>query len=72
MGSHIGCPFHIGGNMEQTVEKNNEKFSKKIGNTTYQVTVHFAENTTRTFADSVKTLIKNECDEELRNIHASP
>jgi len=58
--------------MEQTVEKSKEKFSKKIGNTTYQVTVHFAENTTRTFADGVKTLIKNECNEELKNIHTAP
>ena len=53
--------------MEQT--QNNptgerNSFKRKLGNTTYNVTVHFNENSTETFEDKVKRLIINACMEE--------
>lgn len=53
--------------MEQT--QNNptgerNSFKQKLGNTTYNVTVHFNENSTETFEDKVKRLIINACMEE--------
>jgi hypothetical protein len=38
-------------------------FMHKVGNTTYKVVVHFPKDTERTFSDSVKSLIVNECME---------
>ena len=55
--------------MEKTEENNKEEFTRKIGNTTYHVTVHFADNTTKTFADGIRDLIKNQFYIELKNIH---
>ena len=48
-------------NLKKVKKVNTENFKKKIGNTTYRVRVHFLQNTKRTFADNVNTLIMNEC-----------
>ena len=47
--------------MEEIKEKKTENFTRKVGNTTYKVVVHFPEDKKRTFSDSVRTLILNEC-----------
>lgn len=50
--------------MEQIKEKNEVSyFERKLGNTTYRVTVHFDENSQEAFEDKVKRLIVNECME---------
>ena len=53
--------------MEQTQSNptgERNSFKQKLGNTTYNVTVHFNENSTETFEDKVKRLIINDCMEE--------
>lgn len=36
------------------------KFTKKIGKTTYEVTVHFSQTSKETMADKIKRLIQND------------
>lgn len=36
------------------------KFTKQIGKTTYEVTVHFSQTSTETLTDKIKRLIQNE------------
>ena len=53
--------------MEQTQNSptgERNSFKRKLGNTTYNVTVHFNENSTETFEDKVKRLIINACMKE--------
>lgn len=38
------------------------KFTKKIGKTTYEVTVHFSKTSKETMADKIKRLIQNDVD----------
>lgn len=39
---------------KQITEKSQSTFTKKIGNTTFKVVVHFAENTTDTLEATMK------------------
>lgn len=46
--------------------KKNEKnidnyFTKKIGNTTYRVIVHFSKSSNETLQDKINRLIKSDC-----------
>ena len=40
------------------LEKSQSAFTKRIGNTTFKVKVHFAENTTDTLEDKLLHLLK--------------
>lgn len=40
------------------LEKSQSTFTKRIGNTTFKVKVHFAENTTDTLEDKLLHLLK--------------
>lgn len=40
------------------MEKSQSAFTKRIGNTTFKVKVHFAENTTDTLEDKLLHLLK--------------
>lgn len=42
---------------KQITEKCQSTFTKKIGNTTFKVAVHFAENTTETLEDKILHLL---------------
>lgn len=44
-----------------TVEKPAVKLNKRVGNTTYRVTLHFKEDTAETMSDKIKRLIRMEC-----------
>lgn len=41
----------------------NNRFTKKIGKTTYQVTVYFSETSKETLQGKINRLIKNECSD---------
>ena len=46
------------------LEKSQSAFTKRIGNTTFKVKVHFAENTTDTLEDKLLHLLKGTDAEE--------
>ena len=46
------------------LEKSQSAFTKRIGNTTFKVKVHFAENTTDTLEDKLLHLLKVTVAEE--------
>lgn len=48
-----------------TDEKNKVEntFSKKIGKTSYKVTVHFSETSDETITDKINRLIQKECED---------
>lgn len=48
-------------NNKKAEKKNNNHFTKKIGKTTYQVTVHFSKTSKETLQDKIDRLIKNDC-----------
>lgn len=50
-------------NNEKNEKDTNNRFTKKIGKTTYQVTVHFSETSKETLQDKINRLIKNECSD---------
>ena len=37
------------------------KLNKRVGNTTYRVTLHFKEDAAETMSDKIKRLIRMEC-----------
>lgn len=43
---------------KNVIEKPQSAFTKRIGNTTFKVRVHFAESTTDTFEDKLLHLLK--------------